>query len=32
VIVLLTEPKRLFAGVDKEAQAEALRPTPPPQT
>jgi DHA1 family bicyclomycin/chloramphenicol resistance-like MFS transporter len=30
VIVLLTEPKRLFAGVDKEAQARAMEPCPPP--
>ena len=30
-IVLLTEPKRLFAGVDQGAQAEALHPTPPPE-
>jgi MFS transporter, DHA1 family, multidrug resistance protein len=31
VIVLLTEPKRLFAGVDKEAQARAMEPCPPPE-
>jgi DHA1 family bicyclomycin/chloramphenicol resistance-like MFS transporter len=30
VIVLLTEPKRLFAGVDKEAQAREMEPCPPP--
>ena len=31
VIVLLTEPKRLFAGVDREAQARAMEPCPPPE-
>jgi DHA1 family bicyclomycin/chloramphenicol resistance-like MFS transporter len=31
VLVLLTEPKRLFAGVDKDAQARALQPGPPPE-
>jgi DHA1 family bicyclomycin/chloramphenicol resistance-like MFS transporter len=31
VIVLLTEPKRLFAGVDMEAQARAMEPCPPPE-
>ena len=31
VIVLLTEPKRLFAGVDKDAQARAMEPCPPPE-
>ena len=30
-IVLLTEPKRLFAGVDEEARSQALHPTPPPE-
>jgi DHA1 family bicyclomycin/chloramphenicol resistance-like MFS transporter len=30
-IVLLTEPKRLFAGVDREAQARAMEPCPPPE-
>src|SRR5687768_13017377 len=31
LIVLVTEPKRLFAGVDKEAQARAMEPCPPPE-
>ncbi len=31
MIVLLTEPKRLFAGVDQRGQAEALNPAPPPE-
>ncbi|HEU5286067.1 MAG TPA: multidrug effflux MFS transporter [Sphingomicrobium sp.] len=31
IIVLLTEPKRLFAGVDRGAQAEAMPLTPPPE-
>jgi DHA1 family bicyclomycin/chloramphenicol resistance-like MFS transporter len=31
LIVLVTEPKRLFAGVDQEAQARAMEPCPPPE-
>jgi DHA1 family bicyclomycin/chloramphenicol resistance-like MFS transporter len=31
IIVLLTEPKRLFAGVDRGAETETLPPAPPPE-
>ena len=31
VIVLLTEPKRLFAGVDRSKSNEPIAPTPPPE-
>jgi len=30
VIILLTEPQRLFAGVDRSKGQEAIGPTPPP--